>query len=83
MKPLARLGDRHLCPMHGENVIATVATRSTCDARPVATVGDKTACGAVILTGSAAVQIDGKAAATIGSTTSHGGIITEGSVSKG
>ncbi|TRW95179.1 hypothetical protein FNJ84_16905 [Paracoccus sp. M683] len=82
MKPIARLGDRHICPIHGTNVIAEVATRSTCDTRPIAAVGDKTACGAVILTGSDAFLVDGKPAAILGSKTSHGGMIAEGSQSK-
>lgn len=79
MKPLARLGDKHKCPMHGLNAIVSVATSSTCDSRPIATVGDKTACGAVIVTGSSACYIDGRQAAYIGSATSHGGEIIEGS----
>lgn len=79
MQPIARLGDKHVCPVHGTNAITQVATRSTCDARPIATVGDVTGCGAVITTGTAACIIDGKPAAIIGSTTSHGGSIVEGS----
>lgn len=79
MKPIARLGDKHLCPAHGSNVITEVATRSRCDARPVATIGDKTACGAVIVTGTDAMTVDGRPVATIGSETSHGGRIVEGS----
>ena len=43
MKPLARLGDKHSCPAHGMNAIVSVASNSTCDSRPIATVGDKTA----------------------------------------
>lgn len=79
MKSIARLGDKHVCPVHGPNVIARTATRSSCDARPIATVGDVTACGAFIVTGTQACMIDGKPAATIGSLTSHGGVIVEGS----
>ena len=79
MKPLARLGDKHKCPAHGMNAIIAVASDSTCDSRPIATVGDKTACGAVIVTGSPACFVDGRQAAFIGSQTSHGGVIVEGS----
>lgn len=79
MKPLARLGDKHRCPAHGMNAIVSVASASTCDSRPIATVGDKTACGAVIVTGSPACYVDGRKAAYIGSKTSHGGEIVEGS----
>jgi uncharacterized Zn-binding protein involved in type VI secretion len=79
MRPLARLGDPHLCPLHGPNAIVKVASESSCDARPIAAVGDLTGCGAVILTGSSAMTVDGRKAALIGSTTSHGGIIQQGS----
>lgn len=79
MKPIARLGDRHICPIHGPNVIAEVSTKSHCDARPIATIGDKTACGATILTGTNAMTVDGRLVATIGSETSHGGKIVSGS----
>ena len=79
MKRLARLGDKHSCPAHGMNAIVSVASSSTCDSRPIATVGDKTACGAVIVTGSSACFVDGRQAAFIGSQTSHGGVIVEGS----
>ncbi|WP_374634727.1 PAAR domain-containing protein [Paracoccus sp. (in: a-proteobacteria)] len=79
MKPLARLGDKHSCPAHGMNAIVSVASSSTCDSRPIATVGDKTACGAVIVTGSDVCNVDGRQAAIIGSKTTHGGVIVEGS----
>lgn len=79
MKPTARLGDKHVCPIHGPNLIVKVAAKSTCDGRPVATVGDMTACGATILTGSVGCLIDGKPTAHMGSQTSHGGTIVEGS----
>lgn len=79
MKPIARLGDKHLCPVHGANVISQVATQSQCDARPIATVGDETACGAIIVTGTEAMIVDGRPVATIGSETSHGGWIAGGS----
>lgn len=73
MKPISRLDDEHICPVHGPNVIVQVATRSQCDARPIAPVGDKTACGAVIMSGTDAMKVDGRRVATIGSETSHGG----------
>ena len=79
MKPTARLGDTHVCPIHGPNVIVQTASRSICDGRPVATVGDMTACGAAILTGSSGCLTDGKPTAHIGSKTSHGGEIVTGS----
>ncbi|RNF33637.1 PAAR domain-containing protein [Paracoccus methylarcula] len=82
MKPVSRLGDKHICPVHGANTIISVASQSTCDGKPIATVGDKTACGAVIVTGSSACIVDGRPTATIGSKTSHGGVIVEGSASR-
>lgn len=81
MTPLARLGDTHLCPLHGENVITSTASRSSCDARPIATVGDLTGCGAVIVTGSDAFVLDGRPAAVVGSRTSHGGVLVAGAAS--
>lgn len=82
MKPTARLGDVHDCPKCGRNTITGVSSRSTCDGKPVATVGDITACGAVIVTGSSDCITDGKQTAHIGSKTSHGGTITTGSPSQ-
>lgn len=79
MKPVARLTDTHSCPIHGPNAIVQVASRSTCDGLPVATIGDMTACGASIIEGSAACLTDGKPTAYLGCKTSHGGVITTGS----
>lgn len=83
MKPLARLGDGHNCPLHGNNEISSVASRSSCDGRPLATIGDRTSCGATITEGSAAFVLDGRSVATIGSRTDHGGVIIKGSRSLG
>lgn len=79
MKPTARLTDTHVCPIHGPNPIVSVASKSTCDGLPVATIGDKTACGAIIVTGSAVCLTDGKPTAHLGSQTNHGGVISTGS----
>nr|WP_242548628.1 PAAR domain-containing protein [Pseudomonas putida] len=46
--------------------------------RPVARVGDKISCGAVIETGADCTIIDGQPAAREGDTTSHGGTLIEG-----
>lgn len=78
MLPVARLGDKHVCPIHGPNVIVSGGT-ALVDGRPVARVGDKTACGAVITLGSSMATDDGKPIAYLGSITSHGGAIVEGS----
>lgn len=82
MKPTARLTDTHACPIHGPNPIVKVGSRSTCDGLPVATVGDTTACGATIITGSAGCKTDGKPTAHLGSKTNHGGTIVTGSPSQ-
>ena len=78
MLPTARLGDKHICPAHGSNTIIEGGT-TTVNGRPVARVGDKTACGATIVKGSSIASDNGKPIAYLGSTTSHGGKIVEGS----
>lgn len=77
-KPVARVGDTHVCPLHGPNPIVTGAPDTPVNNRPVARVGDQTACGAVILTGAPSFGI-GVLVAHVGSATSHGGVITTGS----
>lgn len=79
MKPIARLTDMHQCPVHGLNSITSAATSSCCDGQPIAIVGDRTACGAIILEGAQPLVVNGRAAAHIGSKTSHGGVIVTGS----
>ncbi|MBK4216164.1 PAAR domain-containing protein [Paracoccus caeni] len=83
MKKISRLGDTHLCPIHGKNKITQVATASTCDNRPIATVGDRTGCGATIISGTSVVRVDGRPVATVGSRTDHGGLLVTGSSSQG
>lgn len=78
MLPVARLGDKHVCPIHGPNAIVTGGT-TTVDGRPIARVGDMTACGATIVKGSSASFELGQPVAHLGSVTSHGGAIVEGS----
>ena len=53
-RPVARLGDLHVCPIafHGITPIVTGSLDTLTEGRPNARVGDKTACGAQILTGS-------------------------------
>lgn len=77
-KPIARIGDKHICPAHGPGVIVTGTPHSLAGAN-VATVGCMTSCGATIVTGSSQTLIDGKPVAVIGSKTSHGGTIVKGS----
>ena len=76
--PVARLGDEHVCPIHGKNIIVEGGIGKV-DKRPVARMGDKTACGATIIMGSSMGSDDGKPIAYVGCTTSHGGLITSGS----
>ena len=49
------------------------------DGRPVARIGDKTTCGAVITSGSSLSTDDGKPVAYLGCQTSVGGVIVSGS----
>jgi len=53
MKPVARIGDTHICgnPNHPPNMILT-GGQSIVEGRPVSRVGDVCACGAVIIEGS-------------------------------
>lgn len=79
MLPIARIGDKHICPAHGPNVIVEGGT-AIINGRAVARVGDKTACGAVIIKGSSQSTDDGKPIAYLGSETSHKGKVVEGSM---
>lgn len=78
MLPVARLGDKHVCPACGPNLIITGGS-ALVDGRPIARLGDKTACGAVITVGSTWSFDMGQPVAYLGSLTSHGGVIVEGS----
>jgi len=51
-RPAARMGDLHLCPMHGINCIVTGDPDTLIEGRPSARLGDLTACGAVTATAS-------------------------------
>lgn len=78
MLPVARLGDKHVCPICGTNTIVQ-GGQSLIDGKPVARVGDMTACGATIVKGSSMATDNGLPVAYLGSQTSHGGVIVEGS----
>lgn len=73
MKPVARLGDTHVCgnPNHPPNVIVS-GGQSTVDQRPVARIGDKCACGAYIVQGSSYSTDMGRPVAYLGSVTQCG-----------
>ena len=53
MKPVARVGDTHICgnPNHPPNMIVSGGI-ATADGRPIARVGDSCVCGAIIIEGS-------------------------------
>lgn len=78
-KPVTRLTDLHVCPIHGTNAIITGAETVIINDLPMARVGDTTACGATIISGVTTVYGENMLAAHVGSITSHGGVITTGS----
>lgn len=47
--PIARMGDKTSCPVHGVNPIASGDVTMLVDGKPVARSGDVTACGAVLI----------------------------------
>ena len=77
MRPVARLGDKHDCPLHGPNVIVA-GGQGQIDGRPVARLGDACACGGVIVQGSGQSSDGGKPIAYQGCKTSCGGVIASG-----
>lgn len=72
---VACVGDIHLCPAHGPNVVAEGGS-ATVDGRPVARIGDKCACGCVIIEGASGAICDGRPVARLGSKTTLGGVIS-------
>lgn len=50
--PCARIGDNVICAVHGINPIVTGSPHSSTDFRRTARIGSRTACGAIIITGS-------------------------------
>ncbi len=53
-RPVARMGDLHVCPIpgHGVTPIITGSLDTLTEGKPNARTGDITGCGAVIVTGS-------------------------------
>lgn len=53
-RPVARMGDLHVCPIpgHGVTPIITGSLNTITEGKPNARLGDITGCGAVIVTGS-------------------------------
>ncbi|AUH33742.1 PAAR domain-containing protein [Paracoccus tegillarcae] len=62
---IACVGDTHLCPAHGKNVVIEGGS-SVVNGRAVARVGDKCACGCTIVDGSAIALCDGRPVARLG-----------------
>jgi len=87
MKPAARLGDMHTCPMvtgtvpHVGGPIAKGSPNVMIGGMPAATVGDMAICTGppdTIAMGSGTVMINNKPAARMGDSTAHGGVIVAG-----
>ena len=59
-RPVARMGDKHVCPIpgHGVTPIVTGSLKTTTDGRPNAGMGDTTGCGATIVGGSLDTVMD-------------------------
>ncbi len=59
-KPVARMGDLHVCPIpgHGVTPIITGSLNTITEVMPNARLGDVAACGAVIVTGSLDTNVD-------------------------
>lgn len=88
MKPGARVGDMHTCPMvtgtvpHvGGPVLPPCAITVTAGGIPAARIGDLALCVGppdTIVTGSMGVFVEGKPFARLGDHTAHGGVIVAG-----
>jgi uncharacterized Zn-binding protein involved in type VI secretion len=88
VKPAARLGDMHTCPMAsgtvphvGGPILPACAVTVTIGGMPAARVGDLATCAGppdTISIGSLGVCIEGKPAARVGDATVHGGVIVAG-----
>lgn len=76
MRVIARVGDKHICPQHGTNMIIQGGSGEV-EGRAIARVGDKCACGGIILEGDASAICDGRPVAYFGAKTSCGGIIAD------
>ncbi|MEN3276672.1 MAG: hypothetical protein V7631_2462 [Massilia sp.] len=50
-KPIARMGDKTVCPKHGPNPIVSGDATLIVDGKAAARHGDKTACGATLIAG--------------------------------
>lgn len=77
---LAKVGDRVICQCKGSpHNIVSGASATMVDGIPVARIGDKSSCGAVISSGASWYSVEGSPAAIHGSATSCGGYIVAAS----
>lgn len=81
MIPVSRLGDQHACPIPGHALTPLVSGSSSINVNglPVARIGDRAGCGAVIVSGFVHILVNGLPMAHKGSLSSHGGSIVTGS----
>ncbi|MFP3555102.1 PAAR domain-containing protein [Paraburkholderia sp. SIMBA_049] len=77
MRPVVLVGHQHICPIHGPGIVTTGTSGVLVGGRAVARIGDKTSCGAVIVSGSSS-EFDGSGVARKVDLTSHGGTLIEG-----
>ncbi|MCE8032049.1 hypothetical protein EKK97_10235 [Billgrantia tianxiuensis] len=77
-QPIARLGDKVVCPQHGPGEIVQ-GGQSRIDGRPVARLGDPCSCGGTIVQGSSQASDNGRPIAYLGCKISCGGSIVSGS----
>ena len=87
MKPAARLGDQHTCPVAdpsphtGGPVAGPGAPAVLIEDMPAAVIGDLCTCAGppdTIAAGSSTIFIAEKPAARAGDSTAHGGVLTAG-----
>lgn len=57
-QPTSRIGDVHMCPLHGQNIIVTGASKMMVEGQPTSRIGDLCACGAVIISGAQKLVIE-------------------------
>lgn len=79
MMPIARTGDRDLCPICGPDMIVIVAGgTATIGGIPVARVGGKTPCTAVITAGATMLSDGNRPVAWIGAPPLRSSLIARG-----
>lgn len=72
----AKLGDQVACPCKGSpHRIVSAASATFVDGIPVARIGDRSSCGATIISGVDWYAVEGAPAAIHGSRTSCGGVV--------